>query len=75
MMDTPLGELALLRRIGTVDEFCGKFMTLSCRDLSLMKGQQIQLFTTSLGEPLRTDVALKQLCSLDAAVMFTRTYE
>jgi hypothetical protein len=66
---------ALLCRTGSVDEFCGKFMALSCRDLSLTEGQQIQLFTTGLGKPLRTNVALKQLRSLDAAVMFARTYE
>jgi hypothetical protein len=31
--------LALLRRTGSVDEFCGKFMAWSCRDLSLTEGQ------------------------------------
>jgi hypothetical protein len=31
-LDSPLGELALLRCSGTVDEFCSKFMSLSCRD-------------------------------------------
>jgi hypothetical protein len=39
MTDTPLSELALLRRTGSVDEFCGKFMAWSCRDLSLTEGQ------------------------------------
>jgi hypothetical protein len=58
LTDSPLGELALLRRSSTVDEFCNKFMSLSCRDHTLTEPQQIQLFTTGLGEPLCTDVAL-----------------
>jgi hypothetical protein len=41
----------------------------------LDEGQQIQLFTTVLGEPLRTDVALKQPRSLEVVVMFTCAYE
>jgi hypothetical protein len=39
MKDMPLGELALLRWTGSVDELCGKFMALSCRDLTLTEGQ------------------------------------
>jgi hypothetical protein len=74
MIDTPLDELALLHWTGSVDELCGKFMALSCCDLSLSEGQQIQLFTMGCGEPLCTDVALKQLCFLDVAVMFARAY-
>jgi hypothetical protein len=35
MTGTPLGELALLRRTGSVNEFCTKFMAISCRDHSL----------------------------------------
>jgi hypothetical protein len=38
MMDTPLDALALLHQTGSVDEFCGKFMALSCRDLTLTEG-------------------------------------
>jgi hypothetical protein len=37
MTDTPLGELALLRRTGSLDEICSKFMSLSCRDHTLME--------------------------------------
>jgi hypothetical protein len=64
-MDNPLGELALLRHTGTVDEFYRKFMPLSCRDRTVTKLQQIHLFTTRLGKPLCTDVALKQPLTLD----------
>jgi hypothetical protein len=75
LTDSPLGELALLCRFGTVDEFCSKFMSLSYWDHTLTEPQQIQLFTTGLSEPLRTDVALQRPSSLDEAVMFARAYE
>jgi hypothetical protein len=39
MTDTPLGTLALLCHTGSVDDFCGKFMALSCFDLTLTEGQ------------------------------------
>jgi hypothetical protein len=47
-----LGELAMLRWTGSVDEFAKRFMSLSCRDLTITEQQQIQLFTTGLGDPL-----------------------
>jgi hypothetical protein len=59
LTDTPLGELAMLRRTGSVDEFAKQFMALSCRDPTITEQQQIQLFTTGLGDPLRLDVALQ----------------
>jgi hypothetical protein len=58
LIDSLLNELATLRHTGTVDKFCSRFMALSCHDHSLTETQQIQLFTTGLGEPLHTDVAL-----------------
>jgi hypothetical protein len=75
MTDTPPGDLTLLCRTGNVDDFCGKFMALSYCDHTLTEGQQIQLFTTGLGEPLCTDVVLQQPTSLNDVVMFTRAYE
>jgi hypothetical protein len=70
LIDNPLGKLALLRRTGMVKEYCDRFMALSCRDHSLTEMQQIQLFTTGLREPLRTDVALQRPSTLDDAMMF-----
>jgi hypothetical protein len=35
LTDSPIGELAMLRRTDTVDELCKCFITLSCRDMSL----------------------------------------
>jgi hypothetical protein len=75
LMDSTIGELAMLQRTRIVDEFSKRFITLSCRDTSLTEAQQIQLFITSLGDPLRTDVALQQPSFLDDAVIFAWAYE
>jgi hypothetical protein len=75
LTDTPLGELAMLRRTGSVDEFAKRFMALSCRDPTITEQQQIQLLTTGLGNPLLLDVALQQPASMDDAVIFAWAYE
>jgi hypothetical protein len=75
LTDTPLGELAMLRRTGSVDEFAKRLMALSCRDPTITEQQQIRLFTTCLGDPLRLDVALQQPASMDDVVIFARAYE
>jgi hypothetical protein len=49
-------------------------MALSCHDPLLTEHQQIQLYITSLGNPLHTDVALQQLAPLDDAVIFAWAY-
>jgi hypothetical protein len=67
--------LAMLRRSSSVDDYAKQFMALSCRDTSLTEPLQVQLFITSLGDPLRTDVALQRSASLDDAVIFARAYE
>jgi hypothetical protein len=58
LTDSPIGELALLRREGSVDDDCKQFMSLSCRDSAISESHQMHLFTASLGMPLRTDVPL-----------------
>jgi hypothetical protein len=45
---TPLGKLALLFNISSVEEYCGRLMAISCRDHNLTEPQQIQLFTVGL---------------------------
>jgi hypothetical protein len=52
LTDSPIGELAMLRKSRTVYEYNKKFITLSCRDPTLTKPQQVQLFITGLGNPL-----------------------
>jgi hypothetical protein len=73
--DSAIGELAMLQHTGTVDDYSKRFIALSCRDTSLSKPQQIQLYIMGLGDPLWTDVALQQSTSLDNAVIFARAYE
>jgi hypothetical protein len=75
LTDSPIGELAMLRRTGTVDEFSKRFIALSRRNTSLTEAQQIQLFITGLDDPLRTDVTLQKPSSLDDAVIFAWAYE
>jgi hypothetical protein len=58
LTDSPLGELALLRREGSVNDYCKQFMAHSCDDPSISEEHQIQLFTSGLGKPLHTDVTL-----------------
>jgi hypothetical protein len=35
MTDSPFGELVLLRRAGSVEEYTNQFLTLACRDADL----------------------------------------
>lgn len=57
LTDTPLGDLALLRREGSVEDCCNRFLTLACWE-GLIEAMQIQLFIVGLGNPLRMDVIL-----------------
>jgi hypothetical protein len=65
----------MLRHTSTVDELSKHFIALLCCNMTLSEAQQIQMFITGLGDPLRTDVALQQPTTLDDAVIFTRSYE
>jgi hypothetical protein len=73
LMESPIGELALLRRDGSVDNYCNKFMDLSCRELNI--ALQVQLFTMGLRYPLCMDITLQKPSTLDEAVMFMQPYE
>lgn len=75
MTDGCLGELTALRRTGSVEDYVNSFLALACRDAELSEGQQVQLFTAGLVNPLKTDVVLCQPRSLDDAIMFARAYE
>jgi hypothetical protein len=56
LTDSPIGEIALLRRDDNVDDFAKRFMALSCRDTAITEAYQVQLFLVVLGKPLRIDV-------------------
>jgi hypothetical protein len=75
LTDSPIGELALLRRDGSIDDFAKRFMALSCRDTAITESHQDQLFIAGLGKPLRTDVALQRPLTLCDTVMLARAYE
>jgi hypothetical protein len=48
LTESPIDELALLSRDGTIEDYCAKFMVLSCRDPAISEDHQVQLFTMGL---------------------------
>jgi hypothetical protein len=75
MTASPLGELVLLRRTGSVDDYTDQFLALTCRDIDLSDHQLVQIYTSGLVNPLKTDVALRRPATLDDAIMLARPYE
>jgi hypothetical protein len=75
LTDSPIGEIVLLRRDGSVDDFAKCFMALSCRDTTINEAHQVQLFLAGLGKPLRTNVTLHWPPTLHDAMMLVRGYE
>jgi hypothetical protein len=75
LTDNPIGEFTFLRCDGSVDDFAKRFMAFSCRDTTITKAHQVQLFLTRLEKPLSADVALHQPPTLNNAVMLARAYE
>ena len=59
MTESPLGEFALLRHDGTVENYAKQFVSLACREVELSERQQVQLFVAGLTNPLQTDVAIQ----------------
>lgn len=71
----PLGELAQLRRTGSVEDHQCQFLALFCSADPLSPMQQVQLFTSGLLKPLRTDVELQNPTNLQTAMSLARAYE
>lgn len=71
----PLGELAQLRRIGSVEDYQRQLLALLCRTDPLSPMQQVQLFTVGLLKPLRTDVELQHPTNLQTAMSLAMAYE
>jgi len=60
MTDSPVGELMLLRRTDSVEDYTDKFLSYACRDADLSEQQLVQIYTAGLVNPLKTDVALRR---------------
>jgi hypothetical protein len=70
-----LGELIQLRRESTVAEYQSRFLALVSRCEGLIEKHQVDIFTTGLDNPLKTDVKLEHPTTLEDAMVLTRTYE
>lgn len=75
LRSNPLGELAHLQRTGTVLEYQRQLLALLCRTKQLSSKQQVQLFTASLRNPLKTDVELQNPSNLQTVRSLARAYE
>jgi hypothetical protein len=75
LIDSPIGEIALLCHDGTIDHFAKHFMALSCMDTIIFEAHQVLLFLAGLGKSLCTDITLHHPPTLDDAVMLARAYE
>ena len=75
MRSNPLGELAHLRRTGSISEYQDQFLLLLARCDNVSERQQIDLFTAGLCNPLRIDVELQRPETLEDAMNFARSFE
>ena len=71
----PLGELAQLRRTGTVDNFIDQFLTQLARCDDVSERQQTDLFMSGLGGTLQIDVEMQHPEHLEDAMNLARAYE
>jgi hypothetical protein len=53
LTDSPIGELTLLHRDGSIDDFAKHFIALYCRDTAITKAHQVQLCCTALATHAR----------------------
>ncbi|WVZ49394.1 hypothetical protein U9M48_000760 [Paspalum notatum var. saurae] len=75
IQSNPLGELAACRRSGSVEDYSTRFLDLLARAGPLSEGQQVQLFTAGLQEPLSIDVQIQNPLTLEVAISLARAYE
>ena len=71
----PLGELKVLQRTDTVEEYQRQFLALLCRCDDLSPQHQMNMFTAGLGEPLTSDVELQKPADLQTAMSLARAFE
>jgi hypothetical protein len=70
-----MADLKELKRTCTVEEYSRQFLTLLCRCDDMSHRQQSNMYTAGLGEPLRIDVELQTLKTLQCAMHLARVYE
>jgi hypothetical protein len=71
----PLGELASLRKTGSVGDYTECFLAHVARAGTLDEQQQVSIYTAGLLEPLKTDVELQNPKDMEMAMSLTRAYE
>jgi hypothetical protein len=71
----PLGELASLRKTGTVDDYTEHFLAHVARAGPLNEQQQVNIYTVGLLEPLKMDVELQNPQDMEMAMSLARAYE
>ena len=70
----PLGELASLRKTGTVDDYTEHFLAhVAC--VGPLDEQQVNIYTAGLLEPLKTDVELQNPTDMEMAMSLAWAYE
>jgi hypothetical protein len=75
MHSNPLGELCHLRCTRSVDDYQEYFLTLLVRCGGVSEPQQITIFTAGPVDPLRIDVELQKLLTLEEAAALARAYQ
>ncbi|KAJ1400267.1 Retrotransposon gag domain [Sesbania bispinosa] len=75
MSNNPLGELANLKQMGSVEEYQRQFQSLLSRTSDLKHHQQVDLFTAGLVEELRIDIEMQQPGNLGIAMNMARALE
>jgi hypothetical protein len=70
-----IGELIQLRRETTIADYQTSFLALVNHCKGLSEPHQINIFITGLCDPLKTDVELEQLVTLEEAMALTCAYE
>jgi hypothetical protein len=75
MTDSPVSEVMLLHRTGSVEDYTDQFLAFACCNADLTEQQLVYIYTAGLVNPLKTDVALRRPANLDDAIMLARAYE
>jgi hypothetical protein len=70
-----MANLKALQRTGTVEDYTRQFLKICAACDDMTHRQQTNMYTTGLGEPLRTDVEMEMLVTLQRAMHLARVYE